>query len=73
LLQYLEQVLGLGRAGGGQDEGDLLRAGAALAVVAGLDALLPLVLQRWPTDGAPWAEAMLRQHPRRSGARSTGC
>ena len=65
LLQYLEQVLrGAAAPPEGHDEGDLLRAGAALSVVAGLDALVPLVLHRVADpEGAPWAEALFRQHP----------
>ncbi len=65
LLQYLEQVLrGALPPAERHDQGDLLRAGAALAVVAGLDPLLPLVLLRVAEpEGAPWAEALLRRHP----------
>ena len=65
LLQDLEQVLrGSAASAEGQEEGDLLRAAAALTVVAGLGALLPLVLHRVADpEGAPWAEALLRQHP----------
>jgi HEAT repeat protein len=65
LLQYLEQVLrGAAEPGPGQEAGDLLRAAAALTVVAGLEALVPLVLHRVAdSDGAPWAEVLLRQHP----------
>jgi HEAT repeat protein len=65
LSQYLEQVLrGSAAPAEGQEQGDLLRAAAALTVVAGLDPLLPLVLHRVADpEGAPWAEAMLRQHP----------
>jgi HEAT repeat protein len=57
LVCYLQQVLQSG-------EGDLLRAAVALVVVAGLDPLLPHVLQRIADPaGAPWAEALLHQHP----------
>ncbi|HUF36623.1 MAG TPA: HEAT repeat domain-containing protein, partial [Gemmatimonadales bacterium] len=65
LLLYLEQVLrGEAAPAEGHDEGDLLRAAAALAVVAGLETLLPFVLLRVAEpDGAAWAEALLRQHP----------
>jgi HEAT repeat protein len=57
LVCYLQQVL---RSG----EGDLLRAAVALVVVAGLEQLLPQVLQRVADPpGAPWAEALLHQHP----------
>ncbi|MBA3260114.1 MAG: HEAT repeat domain-containing protein [Gemmatimonadales bacterium] len=59
LLPYLEQVLN-----GTAASGDLLRAAAALTVVAGLEALLPLVLHRIADpEGAPWAEALFRRHP----------
>lgn len=65
LVPYLEQILGGGvGASCGREEGDLLRAAAALVVVAGLGSLLPLVLHRIAEpEGAPWAEALLRQHP----------
>ncbi|HEU5039484.1 MAG TPA: HEAT repeat domain-containing protein [Gemmatimonadales bacterium] len=65
LLQYLEQVLqGSAAPAEGHDEGDLLRAAAALTVVARLAALLPLVLVRVAEpEGAPWAEALFRRHP----------
>ncbi len=56
LVSYLQQVLQSG-------EGDLLRAAVALVVVAGLDQLLPQILQRIADpEGAPWAEALLHQH-----------
>jgi HEAT repeat protein len=65
LLQYLEQVLrGAESSADGQDEGDQLRAAAALAVVARLDPLYPLVLERIARpEGAPWAEALFHRHP----------
>ncbi len=57
LVSYLQQVLQSG-------EGDLLRAAVALVVVARLEPLLPPVLQRVADpSGAPWAEALLHQHP----------
>jgi len=59
LAPYLDEVLN-----GTAASGDLLRAAAALAVVAGLEALLPLVLHRIADPyGAVWAEALFRQHP----------
>jgi HEAT repeat protein len=65
LAGYLEQILvGSVTSDAGQDQGDLLRAAGALVVVAGLETLLPRVLQRIADpEGAPWAEALLRQHP----------
>lgn len=65
LAAYLEQILrGHGEPDGGREAGDLLRAAAALVVVAGLEPLLPLVLHRIAApEGAPWAEALLRRHP----------
>ncbi|MBA2458843.1 MAG: HEAT repeat domain-containing protein, partial [Gemmatimonadales bacterium] len=59
LSPYLDEVLN-----GTAASGDLLRAAAALAVVAGLEALLPPVLHRIAEPGgAVWAEALFRQHP----------
>ncbi len=64
LLPYLEQILRGVMASGDRADGDLMRAAAALVVVANLESLLPLVLHRIADpDGAPWAEALLRQHP----------
>lgn len=65
LVPYLEQVLrGAAPAGDSEEQGDLLRAAAALAAVANLEGLLPLVLLRVAEpEGAPWAEALFRRHP----------
>jgi HEAT repeat protein len=70
---YLEQLLRAhcttGYGGGlvgadGRDEAGLLRAAAALVVVARLEQLYPLVLGRIAeAEGAEWAEALFRQHP----------
>jgi HEAT repeat protein len=70
---YLEQLLRAhvtsGYGGGlvgadGRDEAGLLRAAAALVVVARLEPLYPLVLIRIAeAEGAEWAEALFRQHP----------
>lgn len=64
VVRYLEQLLRDDAPAEGQEAGDLLRAAAALAVVARLDALLPHVLIRVAApEGAPWAEALFRRHP----------
>jgi HEAT repeat protein len=73
LRPYLEQLLRVhsttGYGGGlvgadGRDEAGLLRAAAALVVVARLDQLYPLVLAMIAeAEGAEWAEALLRQYP----------
>jgi HEAT repeat protein len=66
VMAYLDQVL-RGSAVAGEkerEEGDLLRAAAALVVVTGLEALFPLVLVRIAEpEGAPWAEALFHQYP----------
>jgi HEAT repeat protein len=65
LAGYLEQILrGNGETEGREEAGDLLRAAAALVLVAGLERLLPHVLHRIAApEGAPWAEALLHRHP----------
>jgi HEAT repeat protein len=73
LRPYFEQLLrvhvttGYGGAlvgADGRDEAGLLRAAAALVVVARLEPLYPLVLIRIAeAEGAEWAEALFRQHP----------
>jgi HEAT repeat protein len=79
LRPYLEQLLRThctsGYGGGlvgadGRDEAGLLRAAVALVVVARLEQLYPLVLAMIAeTDGAEWAEVLLRQYP--DGLRQT--
>ncbi len=66
VMAYLDRVLRRsGEAIEEEQEGsDLLRAATALAVVAGLETLFPLILVRIAEpDGAPWAEVLFHQHP----------
>ena len=74
LLTYLEEILGwesgavlpaIGTAPGDtRDRASLLRAGTAVAVVAGLRSLYPTVLIRIATDDDPaWAVGLFRRHP----------
>jgi HEAT repeat protein len=66
VMVYLDQVLRGSTAvhANEREESDLPRAAAALVVVAGLEALFPLLLVRLaePED-APWVVALFHQHP----------
>jgi HEAT repeat protein len=74
LLSYLEEILqwksdvttdSIGQPSGDtRDRASLLRAGTAVTVVAGLQALYPTVLIRIATDDDPaWAIGLFRRHP----------
>jgi HEAT repeat protein len=67
LLKYLKEILQWKTepgAGDSRDRASLLRAGTAVAVVAGLRSLYPWVLTRIATDEDPaWAIGLFRRHP----------